>query len=59
MGLYMIVIIPLVELYLLTRISGIAGLSGTVALVIVTGILGSRLARSQGIHVWAKIQEEL
>jgi len=59
MGFFLFVIIPLVELYLLTRISGIVGLPGTVALVVVTGILGSRLARSQGIHVWAKIQEQL
>jgi len=59
MGFFLFVIIPLVELYLLTRISGIVGLPGTIALVVVTGILGSRLARSQGIHVWAKIQEQL
>ena len=51
--------IPLLELFLLTRVSAILGFGPTVLLVIVTGVVGSRLARSQGARVWTQIQKEL
>ena len=59
MGLLLFVGIPLLELFLLTRVSAILGFGPTVLLVIVTGVVGSRLARSQGARVWTRIQQEL
>ena len=59
MGLLLFVGIPLLELFLLTRVSSILGFGPTVLLVIVTGVVGSRLARSQGAQVWTRIQQEL
>ena len=57
--LVLFIAIPLIELALLIQIGEWAGIGPTVALVIVTGILGAHLARQQGFKVWAKIQREL
>lgn len=51
--------VPLVELFLLIRIGTVIGPVPTIALVIVTGILGASLARSQGFKTLQKIQNEL
>lgn len=57
--LLLFVVIPFVEVALLLRIAdGIGGLN-TFALVIVTGVIGSLLARSQGFRVWRQMQEDL
>ena len=50
--------VPLVELYLLFQVARVTGAAATVALVLVTGILGAALARRQGLEVWKRIQRE-
>ena len=51
--------VPLVELVLLRMVGGVIGLAPTIALVIITGIIGASLARSQGLTVLARLQNEL
>lgn len=43
--------VPFVELYLLVRLSDHIGLWTTVSLVMVTGVLGAALAKSEGLRV--------
>ncbi len=47
-------IIPLVELYLLFKLAQATSLPATILLVIVTGFIGSVLARSQGMQAWRR-----
>jgi len=49
----------LVEVLLLVWVGKWLGLGPTLALVIVTGVLGASLARRQGFRVWGRIQREL
>ncbi len=53
------VTIPLAELALLVWVGGQVGIGPTIALVIVTGILGASLARSQGLATLARFQGRL
>lgn len=50
------ILIPLVELFLLVWIAGKTSLLATVALVIVTGVIGSLLARQQGLQAWYRFR---
>ena len=58
MFLFLFVVVPLVELILLGKLSGAVGFFSTVMIVVVTGMLGARLARSQGTQAWLRIQKE-
>lgn len=51
--------IPLLELYLLVRIGEAIGLGPTIALILLTGVLGAALARVQGMATWARFQQAL
>ena len=51
--------VPLVELYLLTRIGSRIGFFPTLGLIFVTGILGANLAKTQGLGVMRRIQADL
>ncbi len=51
-------IIPLLELALLIRVGGWLGLGPTLALVLVTGIVGAWLARREGTRALRAIQAE-
>jgi len=53
------VLVPLAELALLVWLGGKVGLLPTVALVVVTGILGASLARQQGLASWRRFQQAL
>lgn len=53
------VAVPLVELALLIWVGGKVGLTATVALVVVTGILGASLARWQGMATLSRFQARL
>ncbi len=53
------VIIPLIELMVLLRINEWLGPMETIALVVVTGIIGATLAKMQGLLVLQQIQKEL
>ncbi len=52
-------IVPLIELALLIEIGQTIGLANTLIIVIVTGIAGASLARSQGFGILQRIQNEL
>lgn len=44
-------LIPLIELYLLIRLAQVMGAASTVALVLITGLLGAALARAEGLRM--------
>ena len=52
------VITPIVELYLLIKIGVLIGAFNTIMLVVLTGIAGALLARSQGLAVLNKINSD-
>lgn len=52
-------IVPFIELYVLIQVGNELGLFTTLGLVILTAITGAWLARSQGVEVLARIQEEM
>ncbi|NIR52553.1 FxsA family protein [candidate division KSB1 bacterium] len=52
-------VVPLVELALLIKLGQAIGLLNTIAIVILTGVVGASLARSQGFGVLQRIQNEL
>jgi UPF0716 protein FxsA len=53
------IVLPLAELYLLIEIGKAIGSIEVIALIVVTGILGAWLARSQGLYVIRSIRTEL
>ena len=52
-------IIPLIELYLLIQVGRYLGSFQTIMMVLITGIIGSLLARSQGLSVQRQIRVDL
>ena len=52
-------IVPVVELALLIKIGQHIGVSYTLAIVILTGVVGAYLARSQGFRTLRRIQEDI
>lgn len=52
-------IVPFIELYILVKVGGEIGALPTIAMVILTGIIGAWLARTQGISVLSRIQQDL
>jgi UPF0716 protein FxsA len=57
--LALFVLLPLVELAVLLQVGRLIGLGWTLALVILTGVLGASLARRQGLRAWLAIRAEL
>lgn len=53
------VTVPLIELFLFLVIGQRIGIAATFALILLTGILGAALARSQGLRTLAKYQEAI
>jgi UPF0716 protein FxsA len=51
--------IPIVELYILIKIGQMIGALPTIAIVLVTGIVGAGLARQQGARVWFEIEMQM
>jgi UPF0716 protein FxsA len=52
-------IIPALEIYLLINIGGALGGVNTILIVVITGIVGAGLAKSQGIAIINKIQKDI
>ena len=50
------ILIPLVEFFLLVWIAEQTSILATIALVIITGIIGSLLARAEGVKAWRKFR---
>ena len=57
--LALFIAIPVVELFLFLQIGSRIGLMPTIAIVILTGILGASLTRSQGLKTLARYQQAL
>jgi len=51
--------VPILEIYVLLAVGNTIGLVPTILLVLATGIAGAQLARSQGISLMRRIQQEL
>lgn len=52
-------LVPALELYLLVKLGGVIGTERTIAIIIITGILGAYLARREGTRVWIEVQKKL
>lgn len=52
-------LVPVVELALLIRVGQFLGVSNTIGIVIVTGLFGAILAKSQGLLTLRKLQRDL
>lgn len=60
LGLFLLfTLVPLVELYLLIRLGTYIGAVDTIAIVILTGLVGGLLAKSQGLAVIDRMRTEL
>lgn len=57
--LLLFVLVPLVELYLLLWVSRLIGFWATVALTLVTGVVGGSLAKAEGLRVWRAWQRAM
>jgi UPF0716 protein FxsA len=57
--LLLFTLVPLVELYLLIRLGTYIGAVDTIAIVILTGLAGGLLAKSQGLAVLDRMRTEI
>lgn len=51
--------IPIIEIYLLLQVGGLIGVLPTIALVILTAVVGVNLLRAQGFQTMARFQQEV
>ncbi len=51
--------VPLVEIYVLLEVGGIVGVLPTIALVVLTAVIGAGLIRAQGLATLRRVQQEL
>lgn len=54
--LLLFIVAPIVELFLLIKVGSLIGIVPTVALVLLTAIIGSQLVRRQGLEVMNRIR---
>ncbi|HBW16590.1 MAG TPA: exlusion protein FxsA [Desulfovibrio sp.] len=52
-------LVPFLELYLLVQVGTVIGAAPTILLVILTAVVGAWLARTQGLGVMARVQNDL
>ncbi len=52
-------IIPIVEIYFLITIGSVIGVGLTIALIVLTAMLGAILVRAQGFSTFARVQGQL
>lgn len=57
--LFLFIVVPIVEIALFVQVGGFLGLWPTIALVLVTAIVGASLVRSQGIATLMSVQQRL
>ncbi|MGI9472326.1 MAG: FxsA family protein [Rubripirellula sp.] len=53
------IIVPLVELVLLLQLANITSVGTTILVVVVTGVIGSLLARREGVMAWIRFRSAL
>lgn len=51
--------VPLVEIYVLLEVGGVIGVMPTIALVVLTAVIGAGLIRAQGLATMGRVREEL
>lgn len=51
--------VPLVEIYVLLEVGGVIGALPTIALVVLTAVIGAGLIRAQGLATLGRVQQEL
>jgi len=57
--LLLFLLTPAVELGILIQVDQVIGFGPTIALIILTGIAGSYLARREGVNTWRRLNERL
>jgi UPF0716 protein FxsA len=57
--LLLFIVVPLLELYLLTLLARATSFWWAVALTVVTGVVGGTLAKREGLRVWTRWQRAL
>ena len=57
--LLLFTLVPLAELVLLLKLTDVTDWKFTLLLVVITGVVGSLLAKTQGVRAFRRIQEEL
>ena len=57
--LFLFIVVPLVELLLLIWVMGKTDWRTTILLVVVTGFIGSILARRQGWGIWRRVRSQM
>ena len=53
------IVLPLAELYILLKVGALIGTLPTLALILLTGLAGAHLTRSQGFAVVHRLRQEL
>ncbi len=53
------IVVPLIELFVILQVGGWIGVLPTIGIILLTGLLGAALARSQGRAVWRGFNEAL
>jgi len=57
--LALFIAIPIIEIFLLLKVGGVIGVLPTIALVILTAVVGVNLLRAQGFQTMARFQQEV
>jgi UPF0716 protein FxsA len=53
------ILVPLIELFLLLQLAQYTSVATTVLVVVITGIIGSMLARREGVMAWTRFRSAL
>ena len=53
---WLFIAIPIIEIALFIQVGGLIGLWPTLALVLLSAVIGTALMRSQGMKAWIEIQ---
>ena len=56
--LIIFVFVPVMELYILIEAGRMIGIGATIGLIMMTGVAGAWLARSQGLEILRRIQQD-
>ncbi len=57
--LLLFLLVPIVEIYVLVQVGSVIGALPTVAMVVLTAVVGAALIRAQGLSTLARLQREL
>ena len=57
--LFLFITVPLLEIYLLLQVGGYIGAMNTIALILLTAIIGTAMLRQQGLATLARVRQTL